>query len=237
MANPTMLDAPAHFDAGQDRSQATKRRYRFYLDQHKRKWGSAVENKTGEPCGPFEKQGWTAPLQPEPKYMTVDPVENTLYIDYEQWVRDIDEAHAYWHARLREAAGQIYGQGAVGEAIKNPQPELLDRVGPQPNQRKEPVEAAMLGNKWVLGLTDLKPAWAYEFFPDEEEAEPEEVIITNKYPDVGEEGVVVTDDYPRWAGPNKGWVLSDGEAVERFDGEDKESYKQRALDAEASLHN
>lgn len=233
MSNPTIADQPTSIDTGADRSQATKRRYQLYTDQHGRKWGAPVEKSTGEPCGLMEKQGWTAPLLPPDKYIAIDAINNTLDIDYQAWIKDTDEAHAYWHTILREHAGRIYGQGGIGPAIENPQPELLDMVGPKPHDSREPIEAMMLGNKWILGQTDAKPAWAEEFFPTLTPESEAEAYAMGKYPDADEEDDV---EYPLWSGPKSGWKLSDGECVERFTDEDKESYKTRALDAEASLH-
>ena len=234
MPNPDMMDAPASYDSGQDRSQPTKRRYQLYKDQHGRRWGAPVEKSTGEPCGFLETQGWAAPLFAPSRFMKVDPIENTLDIDYEGWVRSVDEAHAEWEKLLREYAIQLYGQGGVTAAIAHPQPELLDRVGPKPKQLREPIEALMAGNKWMLGLSEIKPAWALEFFPDEPEPELlSEIEITNKYPDAEDED---NKTYPHWAGPHNGWKLSDDSYVPRFGDEHKDDYKQRALDAEASLH-
>ena len=245
--NPTMMDAPSSYATTKGKSQASKRRYQLYKDQHGRMWGASVEKSTGDPCSLPERQGWTAPLNVEPKYMKMDSANNSLVIDYERWIRDTDEAHARWHQVLREAATVLYGQGGVSAAIENPQPELLDRIGPQPGQRKEPLEAAMLGNRWILGFTDAKPAWATEFFPDKIELVRDELEITNKYPDAEEEPAILAVDeemptimggikYPRWDGPKTGWQLSDGGFVKRGVLEGKEAYKTRALDAEASLH-
>jgi hypothetical protein len=89
----------------------------------------------------------------------------------------------------------------------------------------------MLGNRWILGFTKIKPSWATEFFPDEIEVVRDEIVVTGKYPDADED---VT--YPTWTGPKTGWKLSNGECVERFTDEDKDDYKQRAVDAEATLH-
>lgn len=43
--------------------------------------------------------------------------------------------------------------------------------------------------------------------------------------------------YPRWSGPVTGWQLSNQAYVERLDGEEKEPYKARAIEAENALHN
>ncbi len=232
MSNPTMADQPARFDTGKDRSQATKRRYQFYTDQHGRRWGAVIEKSSGYPCSLLEPQSWRAPLLAEPKYMSIDAEENEVFIDYKTWIADDQQAQNDWNKLLREQAIKLYGQGAVTAALLDPQPELLDIVGPRPTEMKGPLEAAMSGNKWILGLSDMKPEWAFEFCPVETEiTEPGEPDIRGKYPDAE-----VASDYPKWAGPSKGWKLSDDSALERLEGEDKEAYKARAAQAELALH-
>ena len=211
--------------------QRRKRAYAMYTDQHGRAWGAVIENKTGDPCGPLEPQ-FSAPLQADQKYITVNSRQRKLEIRYPEIISDIENAQADWDKALRNYARQSYGDAAPA-AIQNPPPALLDMVGPKPNGlgAREPWEAAMVGNKWILGLTDTKPEWAEEFYPEAQAPiEPRVLTITNSYPDADEE---VT--YPKWGGPQKGWGLSDGSYVEREDDEDKGPFKTRAESAEAAL--
>jgi hypothetical protein len=202
--------------------QARQRRYMTYLDQHGRKWGATTENRTGDPCGPIEPH-FAAPLIPEQKYIVLAADKRSVRIDYTRWLLDLADAQAVYDRMVRETAVAMYGQKA-SEAIANPPRELLDRVGVPPTQRREPIEAAHQGNRWVLGLTPVKPAWANEFYPDGDPVHQRATVLemTREYPDADDETGV------EWAGPKKGWRLPNGEYVSRLDGEDKDAYKQRA---------
>jgi len=216
--------------------QSRKRSYAIYTDQHGRPWGAIIENKTGDPCGPLEPQ-FAAPILPNDKFVTINSRQRQLHIRYADMILDIEDADQAWDESLREHALKMYGMQA-GKAITDPPPELLDLVGPKPKGHREVWEAAMTGNKWILGETSAKPAWAEEFFPKAAVKQTRrEVTVTRAYPDADEEVAEVSPRTasPKWAGPMNGWQLSDGSFVERLDNEDKDSYKQRALDAEASL--
>lgn len=205
--------------------QSRKRSYAIYTDQHGRAWGAIIENRTGDPCGPLEPQ-FHAPVQALDKFITVNSRQRKLIIRYADMVLDIQQANADWDASLREYARKMYGMDAA-KMIQNPSPELLDMVGPPPRGQKEIWEAAMQGNKWILGFSSAKPAWAEEFFPDKPAVQQaQEVVLTGKtYPDADEE---VTEKYPKWSGPKTGWQLSGGTYVPRLEGEDKDAYKARA---------
>lgn len=217
--------------------QSRRRAYAIYTDQHGRPWGAAIENKTGDPCGPLEPQ-FSAPLRPNDKYIDVNSRLRQIVIRYADMILDIESAEAEWTRTLRDYARINYGEKAH-EAIENPPPALLDLVGPKPNGLgpREPWEAAMQGNNWILGLTDAKPQWAEEFFPEVEVKREARVLeITNTYPDAEEEAPEgVSADSMKWGGPNVGWVLSDGSNVDRLEGEEKEPYKARAQAAQAAL--
>jgi len=214
--------------------QSRKRSYAIYTDQHDRPWGAIIENKTGDPCGPLEPQGWHAPILPLDKFVTINSRQRKLFIRYEDIILDIEDANRDWEESLREHARKMYGMQATA-MIANPTPELLDLVGPRPKARREIWEAAMQGNKWVLGQAKNKPAWAEEFLPTISlQQKARKVEITRKYPDADEEEPK-TETYPKWSGPKTGWQLSDGSYVDREESEDKESYKARAFEAEANL--
>jgi hypothetical protein len=210
--------------------QSRKRSYAIYTDQHNRTWGAIIENKTGDPCGPLEPQ-FAAPVQAMDRFITINSRQRKLHIRYADIILDIQQANADWDASLREYARKLYGMDAARQ-IASPSPELLDIVGPKPNGNREIWEAAMQGNKWILGFSSAKPAWAEEFFPDKPAVQQaQELVLTGKsYPDAEE-----VAGYPKWSGPKTGWQLSDGSYVPRLDGEDKDAYKTRAEQAEAGL--
>jgi len=109
-------------------------------------------------------------------------------------------------------------------------------VGPRPNDRREPWEAAMQGNKWVLGLTVTKPEWATEFFPEKLERQTFQMeAISNKYPDAPELGDPKEEPLVAWAGPQYGWRLRDRSYVAKIEGETKEQHKGRAMDMALAL--
>ena len=203
--------------------QSRKRSYAIYTDQHDRAWGAIIENRTGDPCGPLEPQ-FAAPVQAMDKFITINSRQRKLTIRYADIIMDIQQANTEWDASLREYARKMYGMDAA-KMIASPSPELLDMVGPKPRGNREIWEAAMQGNKWILGFSSAKPAWAEEFFPDKPAVqEAQKVVLTGKtYPDA-EEG----EKYPKWSGPKTGWQLSDGSYVPRLEGEDKDAYKARA---------
>jgi len=218
--------------------QSRKRSYAIYTDQHGRAWGAIIENKTGDPCGPLEPQ-FHAPVLPLDKFVTINSRQRKLTIRYADIILDKEDADTAWEASLREYARKLYDDKAPG-AIEHPTPALIDLVGPKPKGRREIWEAAMQGNKWILGFDAKKPAWAEEFFPTAaQEQKRREVKVTRTYPDADEEPEGFTIQapvkYPRWDGPKTGWQLSDGSFVTRLEGEDKESYKNRADTAEANL--
>lgn len=210
--------------------QSRKRSYAIYTDQHGRQWGAIIENKTGDPCGPLEPQ-FHAPVRVLDKFITVNSRQRKLQIRYADIILDIQQANMAWEESLREYARKLYGMDAA-RMIQNPTPELLDMVGPRPIGQKEIWEAAMQGNKWILGFSSAKPAWAEEFFPDKPAVQQaQELVLSGKtYPDADEEG---TEKYPKWSGPKTGWQLSDGTYVPRLEGEDKDAYKARAESLEA----
>ena len=210
--------------------QRRKRAYAIYTDQHGRAWGAPIENKSGDPCGNLEPQ-FSAPLLIEDKYITINSRMRQIRIRYADKIRDIVEANNEWDTQMRAYARKEYGDKA-GEAMKNPPPGLLDLVGPRPLERREPIEAAMQGNKWILGLSPIKPDWAREFFPDEPvRKETFQVEFTREYPnaeDASERGLM-------WAG-RAGWKLPDGSVVPRHEDDTKEDYRARAEAALAAMN-
>lgn len=210
--------------------QSRKRSYAIYTDQHGRQWGAIIENKTGDPCGPLEPH-FKAPAVPPSEFIHVDSRQRKLTIRYADIILNVDQAYIDWDDSLREHARKMYGMQA-SKAIADPPPELLDLVGPKPNTHREIWEAALTGNKWILGFASTKPSWAEEFFPERPQVQVREQLqITREYPDADDE----VSEYPRWSGPKTGWQLSDGSYIERQFNEDKDTYKARAEKAQADL--
>lgn len=211
--------------------QRAKRAYATYTDQHSRVWGATIENKTGDPCGPLEPQ-FQAPLMPNDKYIRINSRQRRVFIDYEAILKDIEDADNDWDGQLRDWARKTYGTEAP-KAIQNPPPELLDIVGPKPRERKEPWEAAMQGNKWMLGESPKKPEWAKEFFPDNApKIRSDKPKLTGKtYEDHPDDQPEESDEIVtglRWAG-KAGWKLPDDTTVPREEGETAEDHRARAL--------
>lgn len=210
--------------------QRAKRAYALYTDQHGRPWGAVIENKTGDPCGPLEPQ-FQAPMMPNDKYITINSRQRKVFIRYEEILKDIEDADNDWDTQLRDWARKTYGTAAPA-AIKNPPPELLDIVGPKPRERKEPWEAAMQGNKWMLGLSPNKPEWALEFFPNEapKQRDNKPTLSGRKFEDAPEDQVEEEEVVGgiQWAGKG-GWKLPDGTKVPRNEDETPEDHRRRAL--------
>lgn len=205
--------------------QPSKRGYSTFRDQHGRRWGAVTENKTRHPVGMPEPK-FKAPILPPVHLIRPKPGDDSeLVIDYKSWLGELDAAHQQWDQTLREAAKKLYGQGAIAHAIENPQPELLDEVGPRPKtDRREFVEAASQGNKWALGETTAVPAWAQAILEEEKRIGPSRAPEQKKYLDADEEVAAVT--FPK----NKGfgrWEFSDGSVATMT--------KDAALEKEAAL--
>lgn len=221
--------------------QRRKRSYAIYTDQHGRTWGAVIENKTGDPAGPLEPQ-FSAPLRPADKYITVNSARRQVVIRYADIIRDIVTANDEWETQLRAYARRSYGSEAP-KAIANPPADLLDMVGPKPREMREPWEAAMQGNKWILGLSTAKPTWARAYFP-EDAVKPKntfQIETTNRYPDADDaeesEPEQIEGAGLAWKGPILGWQLPNGETIGRRKdlGETAEEHKARALAALAAM--
>lgn len=147
--------------------QPDKRRSQRFTDQHDRKWSGIIEIKSGLPTGPIRPLDFNPPLDVPQEFIEYDPMEpSSIKIRYEKWIAALEDAKRKWEQRLVDRAQEMFGDQA-GKYIKKPTSELLRRVGPEPKP-VEPVQAAAAGNKWVLGLTPIKPKWAEKFFPEDE---------------------------------------------------------------------
>lgn len=148
--------------------QPDKRRPQRFTDQHGRKWSGIIEVASGLPTGPIAPDDFSPPLEVPQEFIRYDKLEpNSVRIDYAAWIASLEDAKRRWERKLVDRAQTLYGEQA-GKYIKAPSPELLNAVGAEP-QPVEPVQAAASGNRWVLGLTPIKPKWAEKFYPSEAE--------------------------------------------------------------------
>ena len=171
-------------------SQATNRSFRIFTDQHGRVWGADIENATQAPCGPISAK-FKSPLRIASKYVKLaDALRGVLHIDYDHWLTDLDEAHRNYLSEVVRQKRRM--SPAQPHLIKDDNPDLLLVVG-EPPPPIEQVQAALSGNRWVLGISnpdtgkpEIKPDWAEEYFP-----EPVTVAVMEfpnfegDYPDVG----------------------------------------------------
>lgn len=167
-----MANVPGHtFQRldGDNWSQASRRSYRIYRDQHGRKWGADVENPTPTiggppmPCGPLSAR-FDAPWYPPEKYLVItDPVAGEITIDYERMIDDAERAELEYESRKRQTAVKMYGNKGH-EAVKTNDRDLLEEVG-MPPESAEIAYAARAGNPWLLGL--LKPDGSKYEMPEE----------------------------------------------------------------------
>ena len=149
-------------------SQATNRSYRIFTDQHDREWGADIENKTQAPCGALSAR-FKSPLRIAQKYlMLINPQSGKIEINYPLWIGELKQAHTdYAYTRLMEKRRM---SPANWRDIPDNDQGLLDVIGAPPPPVQQ-VLAAQAGERWVLGLDDVKPAWADDYFPEVEEAD------------------------------------------------------------------
>lgn len=199
-------------------SQASVRSYRVFRDQHGRKWGADIEDRTGHPCGQLvPRDGWgtTAPLVPPQKYLVVtDTAAGEITIQYGRWIEDEERALREYNEEAYRVALDKFGDKA-DEAITEKHPGLLRVVGPPPLPVQR-VKAARAGNRWVLGLPnpttgepEPKPQWAEEYFPVfVQPAVAEFPNADEEFPDAGADAEDAPTDFPHMYGPGL-WYLSD----------------------------
>lgn len=140
------------------KGQPAARRYQAFYDQHGRKWGANIEIKTGDPTANIDRLGWDAPLVPAQKYLEVAKdtdgmtIPGRLVINYDGWIRDVDQQQADHLERLGFFAQALYGEKA-GDVLTKPTPELRRLLKSEPAPI-EPIYAAMRGDPWILGMEE-----------------------------------------------------------------------------------
>jgi hypothetical protein len=146
---PLIMSGPTHSPANQRRSQNLR-------DDHGRAWHASIDKKSGGICGLIQHL-FTAPdprLVPPQKYLSLDPDNsNLLHIDYDQWIRDLQEAETGHQAEILRL--KFYTNNPI---------EIAMMAGPGPTPVK-PVLAMKQGNLWALGLSDVRPPEADTYFP------------------------------------------------------------------------
>lgn len=153
-------------------SQADLRTYRKFRDQHGRRWGADIENKTQAPCGPLALLAapplvCAPPVLPPSKYIRVsDTAGAELTIDYDRWLEDLDVAWEEFELFATEQATDLYKDQAA-DALEKMPPALARRIGRDRPLRREVVLAMRAGDPWVLGLSAARPKWADRFLPVE----------------------------------------------------------------------
>ncbi len=156
------------------KSQADKRRYETFRDQHGRFWGANIEIETGDPCEVLSPQGWTAPSEPSWAKGLFMPPEDVVkmvpraerakkgyqvFVNYSLWLEKWDTRDIDYHKKMADYARGMNKTGAVNIAglLKNPTPDLLRQVGQPPFPPREFIQAMSANNKWVLGQSTAIP--------------------------------------------------------------------------------
>lgn len=144
-----------------DMGQPSTRRPGRWTDQHGRKWHASVDIRSGGAVGPIQPLGWRAPWMPDQTFFRFSDEEHTqMTIDYQQMLDERLAAHESWSTEFRSAALKR-GWSPDDEEKRN---SLIELVGPMPHP-VEPILAAMQGNKWILGLTQVVDKRLEPFIP------------------------------------------------------------------------
>jgi hypothetical protein len=168
MPSPTRISMPA-----EGWNQNKQRAYAFWYDQHKtakfpdgRPWWSVVERAADGaampmPVGEVQPAGWSAPWFPPPHCITrsigrakpgTSMYEHRFVIDYGALVADDSASMREYYRRAAQAAAQLkepipqYGQDVSWG--------LAQIIGAPPRSPKI-AEAALAGDEWLLGFSDL----------------------------------------------------------------------------------
>lgn len=159
-----------------DKTRQDKRRPQKMRDNHNRQWFATIEKESGFPTG-YIKPLFQVPhpsLVPPQKYLDI-PADNpgALVINYDRWVGDLRQSHQEWEERRLREGRTLHGTSFNPKAP--PTRELLETMGPKP-MAVEPVLAMKQGNKWALGLSDVRPPEADRYFPVTEVVEDARVF-------------------------------------------------------------
>lgn len=169
--------------SAREADQAKAREYRYFRDQHGRRYGAPVEIRTGDPCGPWEPQ-FVAPLTPNPDFMRIVKDEDqrrSIFVDYDGWIAEVQTRLTNWQREVRKAM--------IARHRENYHPTMridadvydLPTTGPEPSigarwvpGTVKPLVAAKAGNKWVLGLSEVDDPRVSKFLLADVAAEDED---------------------------------------------------------------
>lgn len=146
-------------------SQANLRDYRYFTDDHDRRWGATTEKRSGGAVGKYKllhrtPKGARVPWEPDQAFLI--PKGDRLFIDYEGMLRARLEAHEEYFTRcVEEATSRSWQIPEKGEPIE----KKLKLIVGEPPKPIEPIVAAMQGNSWILGKTDKVDARLVSFLP------------------------------------------------------------------------
>lgn len=133
------------------KTQADQRRSFNVADQHGRIWLLSIEKETGDPTGSIQPC-FDAPIIPPQKYLKLTgELDRRLEIDYDHWIRDLQNAHRDYVARLHEAGRLLYGDAYNAERAAKP--AQLQMVG-EPPLEVATIEALAAGDVKLLGLEE-----------------------------------------------------------------------------------
>lgn len=166
----------AHTNKFQTFDPGASKKYRYFRDQHGRKWGCLTEGKDGHPVGTVEyhpqppkwvKPPWLPDLGP--KYLKVDvsadAFQGQLVILYGVLLDELLDAHRGRQTKaIEECIARDWKQDLIEVQKPKPyySPQLVHILGPDPKPW-QPVKAAMDGNPWILGATSVVDQRLVEF--------------------------------------------------------------------------
>lgn len=149
----------AHTNQFQTYDPGGKRVYKFFQDQHGRRWGCLTEGKDMHPVGTMEPKFWSPWLPPlGTKYMKVDispeAFQGQLIHLYPVILSESLEAHRLYEQKAIEECTARGWNEDLSEVVdaKRYSPQLRHILGPLPLPW-QPIKAAMDGNPWILGET------------------------------------------------------------------------------------
>lgn len=202
------------------RNQAEGREWRDWRDVHGRRWGCIMDTKCKggpAPAGPFEYQEYqhrrendcVAPFRPPwlPEQDYLRPVKgryDLLGIDYERMLKDQRRSHKLYEEQCMEVAAVLDVEYEPGQPV----PAKVVRVAGKAPRPLEPIVAAMQGNRWILGMTDVPhPGLAKLLAPPK--TDTEDFLTQFSFGDEGAESEDEMEEWPQPHGVGR-WRLSDG---------------------------
>lgn len=187
------------------RDPRTDRRPVRLIDQHGRAYTASIDIRSGAPTGLIDplwvhQNGYSVPsyLVPPLAYVKFygDERPGEVYVDYNGWLADLKAGWQQYRTNTRDVEMKVRGDKADSD---NPSPTTREIVGPHP-QAIQLVLAMKQGNKWALGLSAKRPAWADQYVP------LDALVIDEEFPDVIEDESAAPDEgAPAFPGaPRKG---------------------------------